>query len=80
MRVVPAQNGVECTAPYTGAEDFHITGTIYAFMRRSSRPECVVDLKRKFQSEKVQAEICLGVTIAGIETLIGLGIILLVMK
>jgi hypothetical protein len=76
--VVPAQNGVECTAPYTGAEDFHITGTIYAFMRRSSkRRECVVDLKRKFQSEKVQAEICLGVTIAGIETLIGLGIILL---
>jgi hypothetical protein len=50
-------------------------------MRRSSkRREYVVDLKTKFQSEKVQAEICLGVTIAGIETLIGLCIILLLMK
>lgn len=36
-----------------------------------------MDLKRKFQSEEVQAEIFLGVTIAGIETLVGLGIVFL---
>jgi hypothetical protein len=39
-----------------------------------------VDLKTKFHSEKVQAEICLGVTVAGIETLIGLCLILLLMR
>jgi hypothetical protein len=36
-----------------------------------------VGLKTKLQSAKVQSEICLGVTVAGIEILVGLGIILL---
>ena len=35
-----------------------------------------MDLKTKFQSEKVQAEIYLGVTIVGIQTLVGLWIFL----
>jgi hypothetical protein len=42
--------------------------------------KCLVDLKTKFQAEEVRAEICLGVTVAGIETLIGLCLILFLMK
>ena len=76
--------GLAAAAVGLGASDdfqTHVIGTIHAFMRRSSkRRECVVDLKTKFHSEKVQAQIYLGVTIAGIETLVGLGIILLLMK
>jgi hypothetical protein len=39
--------------------------------------ECVVDLKAKFRSPKTLEEVCLGVTVTGIETLVGLSIILL---
>jgi hypothetical protein len=38
-----------------------------------------VGLKTKL-SAKVQSEICLGVTVAGVETLVGLGIILFLMN
>jgi hypothetical protein len=37
----------------------------------------VMDLKREFPSEKVQVEIYLGVTVASIEILVGIGIVLL---
>ena len=35
-----------------------------------------MDLKTKFQSEDVQADICLGTAIVGIETLVVIGLYL----
>jgi hypothetical protein len=49
-------------------------GSSAMLKRRCSKQ---VGLKTKLQSAKVQSEICLGVTVAGIEILVGLGIILL---
>ena len=37
--------------------------------------ECAMDSKQiKFQSESVMADVCLGVTIAGLYTLVGMGL------
>lgn len=52
-------------------------GSSAMLKRRCSKQ---VGVKRKLQSAKVQSEICLGVTVASVETLIGIGIILLLMN
>jgi len=39
-----------------------------------------VGLETKLQSAKVHSAICLGVTVAGIEILVGLGVILLLVN
>ena len=42
--------------------------------------ECAVDGKQiKFQSESVMADVCLGVTIAGLYTLVGMGLTIVFM-
>jgi hypothetical protein len=57
-------------------------GTITAFPRDSwrlgqSRRESAVSRKQiKFQSESLTAALCLGVAIAGVSTLIGIGLII----
>jgi hypothetical protein len=42
--------------------------------------ECVVDSKQiKFQSQSVMADVCLGVTVAGLYALVGMGLTIVFM-
>jgi hypothetical protein len=60
-------------------------GTIAGFPREVMglgqwHRECAVDSKQiKFQSESVMADVCLGVTVAGLYTLVGMGLTIVFM-
>jgi hypothetical protein len=52
-------------------------GTIAGFPRE--RESAVRRKQIKFQSESVMADVCLGVTVAGLYTLVGMGLVIVFM-